>query len=506
MGSEPVGSALSRAAGAEPRRSLVLGGGGARGAYQAGALRALQEAGLGFDHVDATSTGILNLALLLSGLDPEALAERWACSALLELPCIGAPRAGRVGWGSAARDGLAQLAEVGIDLSAINAAQGIEGTFNLADMTSQTQRVIGHRTLQASELLASVSLAGVMPPVSIGAAECGDAAWMQGVNLLEAVRRGAEEIWLVWCIGGAGRHESRDPLARCLELTASGTLATSLAYVAELNARIAAGDSPWGQRAPIRLEVIKPDYPLPFAPSDPIGAQDMQRLVQLGYADAWRRASRRPPGGDALDASATRLASPQSPVAFSERFTGQLGAAGSGAHDGRGVGARRIELTLNVFVHRLTHFLGEPSGGAPLAGSVLWGGVWLPLREGEFRADAARTPGLRRLTYRAEFQPKGAAAPLWLKLERRPSSRPAHAPDSGELHVSIGEGREEGAASIAQGVLESRPDELSHSCRTLRALEPESPREAARAIVQLGRFLFGELYDVYTARPWWKVW
>jgi predicted acylesterase/phospholipase RssA len=515
---EPRPIALSRAPGGAPRRSLVLGGGGARAAYQAGAMRALQEVGLGFDHVDATSTGTLNLALLLSGLDPAAIAERWCHPALLGLPCVAAPRLfdGKPGWARSSGDSLAQLGRAGVDLAAINAANGIEGTFNLADMTTLTQRVISHRALRAPELVASVSLAGLMPPVSIDDAEHGDAAWMQGVNLREAVQRGAEEIWLIWCVGGGSGYDAREPWARCLEMTASGALGGALAQIAELNQRIARGDSPWGQRAPIRLKVIKPEYPLPLGPSDPVGADDTRRLVELGYADAWRRASRSQQD-DALDPSATRLGVPEAAIAFSERFTGLVSAVSPASAPARAPaggqarptlpGDSRIELTLSVFVHQLARFLNEPERGAPLAGSVLWGGAWLPLRAGEFRADAALATGLRRLTYRAEFQPPHAEAPLWVWIERRPRERSgAQQPDVGELHVSICEGPSPGSAAVARGVLESSVDEVSQSCRTLQALEPESPRDAARAIVQLGRFLFSELYDVCTARPWWKVW
>jgi len=50
-----------------PQRSLILAGGGMRVAYQAGALRALFEAGLTFAHADGTSGGTMNLAMLFSG-------------------------------------------------------------------------------------------------------------------------------------------------------------------------------------------------------------------------------------------------------------------------------------------------------------------------------------------------------------------------------------------------------------------------------------------------------
>lgn len=68
------------AAGADassPRRALVLAGGGMRVSYQAGVLLALAEQGLRFHHADGTSGGTLNLAMLLSGLSPQAMCERW---------------------------------------------------------------------------------------------------------------------------------------------------------------------------------------------------------------------------------------------------------------------------------------------------------------------------------------------------------------------------------------------------------------------------------------------
>ncbi|HEX9484522.1 MAG TPA: patatin-like phospholipase family protein, partial [Gemmatimonadaceae bacterium] len=60
-----------------PVRSLVLAGGGMRVAYQAGAIRALAEHGLRFQHGDGTSGGTINLSMLLSGITPDDMCERW---------------------------------------------------------------------------------------------------------------------------------------------------------------------------------------------------------------------------------------------------------------------------------------------------------------------------------------------------------------------------------------------------------------------------------------------
>src|SRR5688572_16339142 len=60
-----------------PRRALILAGGGMRVSWQAGVLRALEQAGLRFTHGDGTSGGVMNLAALLAGVTPDELCERW---------------------------------------------------------------------------------------------------------------------------------------------------------------------------------------------------------------------------------------------------------------------------------------------------------------------------------------------------------------------------------------------------------------------------------------------
>src|SRR5262249_40429587 len=59
------------------RRALILPGGGMRVAYQSGAVKALHDSGLRFSFADAASGGTMNLAALLSGIDPDELCRRW---------------------------------------------------------------------------------------------------------------------------------------------------------------------------------------------------------------------------------------------------------------------------------------------------------------------------------------------------------------------------------------------------------------------------------------------
>jgi len=58
------------------RTGLVLGGGGARGAYQIGVWRALEELGISFEMVSGTSVGALNGGLILQG-ELDAAVKMW---------------------------------------------------------------------------------------------------------------------------------------------------------------------------------------------------------------------------------------------------------------------------------------------------------------------------------------------------------------------------------------------------------------------------------------------
>ena len=62
----------------EPRRALILAGGGMKVAWQAGVLQVwLDEAGLKFDIYDAASGGVFQLAMLCQGMSGMQIADSW---------------------------------------------------------------------------------------------------------------------------------------------------------------------------------------------------------------------------------------------------------------------------------------------------------------------------------------------------------------------------------------------------------------------------------------------
>src|SRR2546425_2461375 len=62
----------------QPKRSLILAGGGLKVAFQAGVLQVwLDEAGLTFDHADGASGGTFNLAMYCQGMSGREIADNW---------------------------------------------------------------------------------------------------------------------------------------------------------------------------------------------------------------------------------------------------------------------------------------------------------------------------------------------------------------------------------------------------------------------------------------------
>src|SRR5262245_15417278 len=150
---------LAAAAGTGPRRSLILAGGGMRVAYQAGVLRALEEEELVFFHADGTSGGTINLAMLLSGLSPAEMCERWRTLNVHEfvsmLPIRKYLRS--FNWPAfGGADGLVRRVypHLGIDVDRIRAADGIDGTFNVCNYSDKTNVAVPHRKVDLDMLVA----------------------------------------------------------------------------------------------------------------------------------------------------------------------------------------------------------------------------------------------------------------------------------------------------------------------------------------------------------------
>src|SRR5439155_23971506 len=176
-------------------------------------------------------------------------------------------------------DGLVRRVypHLGIDVSRIRGARGIEGTFNVCNYDEKTNIAVPHVEIDLDLLVAGVSLPIFMPPVRRDGTLYVDSVWIKDANPGEAVRRRCDELWLVWCIGNSNAYRPGflNEYVHMIELSANGGLFEELGHLQ----REAAGPLP-------RLHVIKPEYPLPLDPDFYFGRIDADALLAMGYRAA----------------------------------------------------------------------------------------------------------------------------------------------------------------------------------------------------------------------------
>ncbi|MET9435825.1 patatin-like phospholipase family protein [Streptomyces sp. NPDC006551] len=439
------------------KRSLVLAGGGMRVAWQTGVVRALREHGIGFDHVDGTSGGIMTAGMLLSGQDPAEMGRRWSTLNVRDfssLPPLTDYLKGP--WALPAlgdAEGMVRkvLPALGVDAQAVRASE-VAGTFNVADFVTKTCVAVPHTDIDLELMAAGMSLPLFVPPLRRGARVWTDAVWIKDANVSEALRRGADEVWLVWCIGNAP-YWGDGPLEQyvhMIEMSANGAL------FAELEAAETA-------RRPFALHVIRPRYPLPLDPEFLSGRISADTLVAMGYRDAWEYLGSAAASGVGVrkDSTCTAMQDPPRGVRFRERMRGE---AGGGA-----------ELVLDVTVELPLPAAGTPSPGARLVGHVdhaPWGGRVL-LADG--RAEADRT-GI-------EYVARARLAGTWQEVRARRHLTDASGPDlwSDAREVAFQ------AGDVCSARLELS---LRDAARALASTEPYGThgfRDRAEALTELAR-------------------
>ncbi len=308
-------------------RSLILAGGGVRLAYHAGVLKALEEEGLTFNHVDGTSGGIFGTAMMASGVSPTEAAKRWRnlklkafMGALPLKNYLGRHNLAAMGSTTGIRKRI--FPSLGIDLKKINSQTDFEATFNVCNFSKKIIEAIPHTLVTKDHLIAGMSLPIFMPAVIINKDWYTDAVWIKDANLTEAINRGAEEIWLIWCIGN--NHEylngTLNQYVHMIEMSASGGLFVEIELLQRTNqARLQQGLNP------IALHIIKPEYPLPLDPDFLLNRIDADTLISMGYADARQYLSNKTPLNlDSPPSHSTAMDDPGITVHFRQQFYGKI--------------------------------------------------------------------------------------------------------------------------------------------------------------------------------------
>ncbi len=474
-----------------PRRALILAGGGMRVAWQAGAIRALAEAGHTFVHADGTSGGIINLAMLLSGLSPEEMCHRWetldvhdfASPMPLADYLSGPDDLMALGDADGLRDKV--FPHLGVDVRRVNdGLPGMTATFNLGNFTDKTSVAVDHHAVDLDLMVAGVSLPIFMPPVHKEGVTWTDAVWIRDANLLEAVRRGADELWLLWCIGNTGRYQAGllEQYVHMIELSANGALFGELEQIAERNRTLASDERP------VRVHVVRPEYPLPLDPDYYLGRIDARTLVAMGYRDAHTYLASMRPEGVPLDPTATKMRDPGLGLRFREHLSGTLAMAGGSRHD--------LALDLTVEIADVEGFAAAPSGGAPLAGrlhSQHWGERLLT--GGRFRTE--RGAEETRLVYEARFLHEGRSYRLVGDKTLRDDPGPDLWGDITTLEATLLEQPSPEAPGVQRGAALLRLDGVRQLVTSFEPVNARGHDERRRAVTAFGRLLLGELWKLY---------
>jgi predicted patatin/cPLA2 family phospholipase len=495
---------------AGPKRALILAGGGMRVAYQAGVLLAMAEEGLCFHHADGTSGGTINLAMLMSGLTPAEMVSRWQTLDPKDfmgfMPIADYLRGPDMpAMGSA--DGVVKkvFPHLGIDVPRINDAAGMTGTFNLCNFSRKTLETIEHTTLDLDLLVAGISLPIFMPAVLKNGAFYTDAVWIKDANLTEAARRGADEIWLIWCIGNSSRYYDGAfrQYVHMIEMSANGALFQELDYIAETNARIAGGEPVNGRRQPIVLHVIRPEYPLPLDPEYFFGRIDGATLIGLGYADGKAcRAARRPEGLN-LTPEVTRMRDETVGLSFRETMSGGFALGETDPKAGRDKGAAAgttLALHATVLIRDLDRFLKEPDHPGSLVGSIEFApfGGTLQGTHGVFNLfNPSGEPGLKYMVYELGFQHDGKPYYLAGRKEVRTASMLDAWNQTTTLYTQLHEGTDASGPVIGAGVLTLGVADLVRMLGTVSAPGATTAAQTADAITRFGHFFLGQMWDSY---------
>jgi hypothetical protein len=418
----------------------------------------------------------MNLAMLLSGLSPGEMCERWRTldprGFMALLPVRDYVRSLR--WPAlGAATGVSQkvFPHLGIDAARIRGARGITGTFNVCNYTRMIDQVIEHTDIDRDLLIAGVSLPMVMPAVSRGGEIFTDAVWIRDANPLEAVRRGAEEVWLIWCIGNTpGYHNGVfRQYVHMIEMAANGSLFKDFERVNELNER---------RERPVILHVVKPRSGIPLDPDYLLGRIDAATLSDVGYQDARAYLDALPAGGIAWDAEATRMAEPAPGVTVRLTAAGPFALGATDPQSGRSAG-RRAGTTLGF--HLAAQFDAEPDGvarHARLFGQVTATGLGdqVPLSAGALQLDEQG-----RVSIELTSGPAGEDRHLSAALTRE-GGQPA-------LAVTMHEGRTRDGEVIGAGVLPLRRSQLWELATTLHATNAPSAGRALGTDLALARRL-----------------
>jgi predicted patatin/cPLA2 family phospholipase len=490
------------------RRSLILAGGGIKVAFQAGVLQVwLDEAELEFDHADGASGGVFNLAMYCQKQSGRQIADNWRNMQPI--------KAIQPNWGQYLRGPYARslfkldryrrnvFPAWGLDWSKIQTTDRL-ATFNVYNFSRNRLEVRTADQMNEDLLVAAVSLPMWFPPVVIDGGTYIDAVYITDANIQEAIRRGCDELWIIWTV--SERRVWRDGFVanyfQIIETAANGHLALILQRIEASNAAIRRGDRGEFGRL-IDIKMLRAEVPLHYLVN--FSQDRLAEAVNLGVQAArrWCREN-----GIALSAPATGVPRGRTRLRFTEEMKGYIEFGETDFQRGSSAGwesGNFLAVRLTIDINGMSRFVQDPDHEASVTGWVeceALGGR-CRIQEGTFNLLVQQDdPGHRRMLYRLFFS-DGVDHPLTLSGYKTVTDDPGLDvwSDTSTLYTRILRGhvaREEEADAqvVAAGIIRIRPGDFIKELTTFRVQAP-SLADRVSVLTRFGQLFFGKLWDVY---------
>ena len=480
------------------KRSLVMAGGGLKVAYQAGVLQVwLDEAGLTFDHADGASGGVFNLVQYCQGATGTEIADSWR-----DFPVLGSIS---LNWRQYLKlfaseslmtyDGFRERVLRGrwkLDWQKIRSSRKL-GTFNAYNFSKNQLVTRTQDQIDEDYLVACVSLPMWFPPITIAGDRFIDAVYLTDANLMEAIARGADELWIIWTVSRKAVWKGGfiNEYFQIIETSANGRLKLDLERIEANNAEIAAGrDGEFGR--PIKVEMLAAEVPLHYLIN--FSSAGFTAAVEQGIADAraWCAAH-----GIPLKAPAQgRLLA----LTFQEVMQGPFALGAQEPEQGAQQGiaaATTMAMHASIRIDDLDRFLNEPAHAGSLSGTIDFApfGAGIPSTAGIFNLLKSTGPHMKEFIYQLEFQHDGKA--YYLDGRKYVRQQGELWKDTTTLYVTLHEGRDATGPVAGSGILTLGVSDFVGTLGTIRVHNARTPADSAAALERFGKFFLGELWDSY---------
>lgn len=504
------------------KRSLILAGGGIKVAFQAGALQVwLDEAGLTFDHVDGASGGVFNLAMMCQGMSGLEIANNWRNLN---------PRAG-ISFNAAefpkllyaeslfTLDNYRKHVFTGwkLDWDKIRSTN-LNATFNVFNFSRKELQVIEPKDMTEDMLVACVSLPMWFPPAHINGETYIDAVYLSDANIEEAIRRGADEVWVIWTVSDKDEWHPGFVATyfQIIETSADGHYKAILKRIAENNEAISRGEQgEFGRH--IGVKELKADVALHYLID--FSKDRMTEAVNLGVQRAreWCQANDIPLKPHAGEFPTEVYQTPVK-VSFTEEMKGYVSFGELDYDKGFREGKRSdtsIMFHLTITADDVNRFVTQPEHDTQNVKGYIkcesLGGK-LPVESATFNlfVDDA-DPAVKRMFYRLFFRdsqgnPRTLSGFKYIKDDPGMDlwhdtttlfTRILDGHVSAEEETALANNAEQlGQKVLASGIIIIHFFDFLKQLTTFRTEGP-SVSERASGLARFGRLFMGKLWDVY---------